>query len=61
MLFRSRVTTSRGMTADEVRRRIEAQLSNEERRRLADRVIENDGTLDELRAKVRDAWHALAS
>jgi dephospho-CoA kinase len=57
----ARVTASRGMSADEVRRRIDAQLSNAQRARLADRVIENDGTLDELRAKVRDAWHALTS
>jgi dephospho-CoA kinase len=49
------------MSAEEVRRRIDAQLSNAQRVRLADRVIENDGTLDELRAKVRDAWHALTS
>lgn len=57
----ARVTASRGMSADEIRRRIDAQLSNAQRVRLADRVIENDGTLDELRAKVRDAWHALTS
>src|SRR5262249_15181589 len=40
----ARVTASRDITADEVRRRLVAQLSNDERRRLADRVIENDGT-----------------
>jgi len=56
----ARVTASRDITADEVRRRLDAQLSNEERRRLADRVIENDGTLEELRAKVRAAWDAVA-
>jgi dephospho-CoA kinase len=56
----ARVTASRDITADEVRRRLDAQLSNAERRRLADRVIENDGTLDELRAKVRAAWDAVA-
>src|SRR5262249_56171394 len=56
----ARVTASRDITADEVRRRLDAQLSNEERRRLADRVIENDGTLEELRAMVRAAWGAVA-
>jgi len=56
----ARVTASRDITADEVRRRLAAQLSNDERRRLADRVIENDGTLNELRAKVRAAWDAVA-
>ncbi len=56
----ARVTASRDMTADEVRRRIAAQLSNDERRRLADRVIENDGSLNDLRAQVEAAWRAVA-
>jgi dephospho-CoA kinase len=55
----ARVTASRDMTADEVRRRIDAQLSNAARVKLADRVIENDGTLDDLRERVREAWHAV--
>jgi dephospho-CoA kinase len=57
----ARVTASRAMTADEVRRRIEAQLSNAERVRLADRVIENDGSLDDLRERVREAWCAVTA
>jgi dephospho-CoA kinase len=57
----ARVTASRTMTADEVRHRLDAQLSNAERVKLADRVIENDGTLDDLRERVRDAWHAITS
>jgi dephospho-CoA kinase len=56
----ARVTASRAMTADEVRRRIDAQLSNAERVKLADRVIENDGTLDALKEQVRIAWRAVA-
>jgi dephospho-CoA kinase len=55
----ARVTASRTMTADEVRRRLDAQLTNAERVKLADRVIENDGTLDDLRERVRDAWRAV--
>jgi len=55
----ARVTASRTITADEVRRRIDSQLSNAARVKLADRVIENDGTLDDLRERVRDAWHAV--
>ena len=55
----ARVTASRDITADEVRRRIDAQLSNTERRRRADRVIENDGTLEGLREQVRAAWDAV--
>lgn len=56
----ARVTASRDMTADEVRRRVAAQMSNAERRRLADRVIENDGDLAALRAQVETAWRAVA-
>jgi len=57
----ARVTASRGMTRDEVERRIDAQISNDDRRRVADVVIENDGTPEELRAKVEAAWYALRS
>jgi dephospho-CoA kinase len=56
----ARVTASRDMTAEEVRRRIGTQMSNAERERLADRVIHNDGTVDELRAEVSAAWRAIA-
>jgi dephospho-CoA kinase len=56
----ARVTASRAMTADEVRGRIAAQMSNTERVRRADRVIENDGTLDALREQVGLAWRAVA-
>lgn len=55
----ARVTASRGMTRGEVERRIDAQMSNAERRRVADVVIENDGTLAELRTRVEAAWRAL--
>jgi dephospho-CoA kinase len=55
----ARVTASRGLAPDEVERRIDAQLSNAERRRHAALVIENDGTLDALRAQVEAAWRTL--
>jgi dephospho-CoA kinase len=55
----ARVTASRGLTREEVERRIDAQMSNEERRRLADLVIENDGSLEALRAQVERAWRGL--
>ena len=57
----ARVTATRGLSPDEVRQRIDAQMSNADRRRLADVVIENDGTMAELRAKVEAAWHASGS
>jgi len=55
----ARVATSRGLAPAEVEQRIDAQMSNAERRRVADLVIENDGTPAELRAQVEAAWHAL--
>lgn len=55
----ARVTASRGLARHDVEQRIEAQISNDERRRVADLVIENDGTVAELRAKVEAAWHGL--
>lgn len=39
--------------------RIRSQLSNEERVRRAHVVIENDGTLEELRHRFEEAWTAL--
>jgi len=55
----ARVTASRAMTADEVRSRIAAQMSNAERIRRAQRVIRNDGDLPALRAEVEAAWRAV--
>jgi len=55
----ARVIASRGLRRDEVERRIDAQLSDAERRRHADVVLENDGTLEALRAQVEAAWRVL--
>jgi len=52
----ARVMAARGLARDEVERRLDAQMSNEERRRRADLVIENDGSIEELRARVTEAW-----
>ncbi|TMA45406.1 MAG: dephospho-CoA kinase [Deltaproteobacteria bacterium] len=56
----ARVVTSRGMAREEVERRLAAQMPDAERRRLADVVIENDGTPAELCAEVERAWQTLA-
>ena len=45
-----------GLSEEQIRARIHAQLSNEERTKRADVVITNDGTMEELKAKVRDLW-----
>jgi dephospho-CoA kinase len=34
------------------------QTTDEERRRIANVVIENDGSLEDLRARVRAIWRA---
>jgi dephospho-CoA kinase len=52
----ARLVEHRGMTADAVNARIAAQASDDERRAVADVVIHNDGTLDELRARVDEFW-----
>jgi len=50
---------ARGLTREEVERRLDAQTSDAERRRHADLVIENDGSPAALRAAVEAAWRRL--
>ena len=38
-----------------------AQLTNEKRRPYADVIIENDGSLDELRSAADEAWSKLSA
>ena len=45
-----------GLSAEAVRERIKAQTSNEERRRHADLVIDNSGSLEQLQAQVDAEW-----
>jgi dephospho-CoA kinase len=55
----ARLVGPRGMTERDARARIAAQASREQRRAVATHVITNDGTLDELAARVREVWQAL--
>lgn len=55
-----RLMERNGLTADEARARIRAQLSNEERARRARVVIDNGGSVAEAQARVREAYSALA-
>jgi dephospho-CoA kinase len=55
-----RLTTLRGMTEEAARARIAAQATREERRAVADRVIDNSGTLETLAAQVDELWAELA-
>jgi dephospho-CoA kinase len=51
-----RLVESRGLTEEDVRARIRAQVDDEARRRVATHVIRNEGSVEELRAQV-DAIH----
>ncbi len=51
-----RLVEHRGMTTDAAGARIAAQASDDERRAVADVVIRNDGTLDDLRTQVDAFW-----
>ena len=60
-LARDRIVARNGLTPEQADQRIGAQLSNEERTKRADVIIENSGTLDELRARVDAEWEKLAA
>lgn len=51
-----RLVDGRGFSEDDARRRIAVQASRQERLGLADHVIENSGTVEELQEKVDAAW-----
>lgn len=50
-----------GLSPEDVRRRIDAQIGNDERRARADVVIDNSGDLDSLLASVEAQWARLQS
>lgn len=52
----ARVVAARGMSEADARARMAAQASREERRALAGFVVDNSGTLDDLRAEVDRCW-----
>ena len=52
-------SVARGMDESDVRARIAAQLPLVERAQAADVLIDNEGTLDELRHEVDVLWHEL--
>jgi dephospho-CoA kinase len=55
----ARLVADRGMSEADARARIAAQATDEQRRSVADVVIVNDGTLDELDAEVDAVWREL--
>jgi len=54
-----RLIQSRNITHEEALRRAHAQMPADEMERLADVVIQNHGSVDDLRARVAREWHRL--
>jgi len=55
----ARVVFERGLDPEDVRARMAAQASSEQREALADVVIRNNGTHEDVRAQVDDLWEQL--
>ena len=54
-----RVVRERGLTEDAVRARLAAQRSDADKERVADFVIRNDGSLEDLERSVDELWETL--
>ena len=57
----SRVASDRGISPDEVRRRMAAQATDDQRAEVADVLIDNDGSLAELAPQVDRLWGDLVA
>ncbi|WP_328593588.1 dephospho-CoA kinase [Actinomadura macrotermitis] len=55
-----RLTSRRGMTEADARARIAAQATREQRRAIAHHVIDNSGSLADLKARADELWEELA-
>jgi len=55
----SRLEARSGLSRQQSLARIRSQISNEERVKHADVVIDNDGSLDDLKARVKELWQRL--
>jgi dephospho-CoA kinase len=56
-----RLVEQRGMTETDARARMAAQAARADRLAVADYVVTNDGSLEELDAQVGEVWAALAA
>lgn len=56
----ARLCQGRGLSDEDARSRLTAQMSNEARRSIVDRVIENEGSLEDLHAQLDVALAELA-
>ena len=52
----ARLVEQRGMSAEDARARIAKQATREERAKIADRIIDNSGTLADLERQVDEVW-----
>ena len=52
----ARVVRERGLASEDVRARMAAQASSDQREALADVVIRNNGSVDDLSAQVDELW-----
>ncbi|GGP36678.1 dephospho-CoA kinase [Streptomyces calvus] len=55
----ARLVGRRGMSEEDARARMAAQATREQRREIADIVIDNDVPLDELERRVKEVWAEL--
>lgn len=60
-IARARIVERNGLPPEQAQARIDAQLSNDERTSQAQVIIENNGSLDELQARVKAAWESLVA
>lgn len=56
-----RLVKARGMSEEDARARMANQASRQERRALADHVIDNSGSLEHLRSEVDRVWDCLVN
>jgi dephospho-CoA kinase len=54
-----RMVSLRGMSVEEATRRIRSQVPEEQRRALADMIIESGGTLEQTLARADEVWQEL--
>ncbi|MEX0750394.1 MAG: dephospho-CoA kinase [Dehalococcoidia bacterium] len=58
---KARMMSRNGLSAEQAEQRIAAQLTNDERARHAQVIIENSGTLEDLEQRVAAEWEKLAA
>ncbi len=56
-----RLTHLRGMSESDAKARVAAQATREDRLKIADIVIVNEGTLDDLRTRADEVWRELTA